>query len=95
MEVAFAHEVDTVARVSELARQRMGEIVWNRNASRPHAEDAGMPLVLPGPEDGSGRQTGGNGRVGAAKKRAPGGKIIEKGRFDDRMAGRAEAVARI
>ena len=91
--VSLAHHVGAIAGARQLAGQGVREIVRYGPLAPAHAQDAGVPLVLAGPQRGSRRQARGHGAVGVRKARAPRGERIQVRRLDHRVSIGAQAIA--
>ena len=76
-----------------LPAEPLAEVVGYRSLSPAHAEDARVPLVHAGHHGRTGGNAGWDRGVRVGEPRAPGGQVIQIGRFHHRMAVAAQAVA--
>ena len=89
VDVHLAHRLGVIARRCEGSGQ--GRRIIPRHAVAI-ADAAVVPLVQPGQQRGTGRNTARHRGVGVAEAHAIGRQHVEVGRLDDGMPGRAEAI---
>ncbi len=91
--MSFSDQMGSITGFAQFAGQRIGEVAGDLGSAASHTEDAGMPLILAGPEDRASGKAGGDGGISAGEESATGGEVVQIRGLGNRMSCCSEAIA--